>query len=199
MKQPFDETLSYYEANAEAYARSTVGIDMSEHYARFLPSIPVGGAILDAGCGSGRDAKVFRERGYVVTAFDASPAMSAVASRYAGIPVATLRLQDLDFQNEFDGVWASASLLHVPRADLGDVLRRVCRAIRDGGILYASFKLGNGERAEGARRFTDCDERYLNELVLARPELQMLSTWIDTDSRTERDCRWISMLARKLP
>ena len=58
------DTQSYYEQNAEQFFADTVEVDMSALYARFLESIPAGGSILDAGCGSGRDAKAFALRGY---------------------------------------------------------------------------------------------------------------------------------------
>ncbi len=68
------DTHSYYEQNAEQFFADTVDVDMSVLYARFLESIPAGGYILDAGCGSGRDSKAFASSGYRVAAFDASPA-----------------------------------------------------------------------------------------------------------------------------
>ena len=90
MKPPSDaelETLRYYEEHAEEYVRQTVGLDVGHLYEPFLQLVPRGGRILDAGCGSGRDAKAFREMGYGVVAIDASPAIAAAASRVAGIPV----------------------------------------------------------------------------------------------------------------
>jgi 2-polyprenyl-3-methyl-5-hydroxy-6-metoxy-1,4-benzoquinol methylase len=75
-----------------------------------------GGRILDAGCGPGRDALAFAERGYELIAFDASTAMVRVARERVGsrIVVHLMRFEDLNGQSEFDGIWACASLLHVP-------------------------------------------------------------------------------------
>lgn len=192
-----DETIRYYDQNADEYVRSTVGIDMSSFYEPFLAMIPRSGRILDAGCGSGRDTKAFLDRGYAVTAFDASERLAASASQLAGVPVQVLRFQDMAFDGEFDGVWASASLLHVPRVEMHDVIRQIVKALRIGGTFYASFKLGSGERFDGERLFTDFDESKLRQLVEACPESSLSKLWTTKDARSERCEQWINILARK--
>lgn len=84
----------YYTQHAAAYAHTTRTVDMAPLYARFLPHVPAGGLILDAGCGSGRDALAFLQQGYAVEAFDASPELAQLASQHAGIPVKVMRFQD---------------------------------------------------------------------------------------------------------
>ena len=74
-----DPTLDYYEAHAEQFFADTQSVDMAPLYERFLSELPVGALILDAGCGSGRDSKAFLERGYRVSAFDASEKLVALA------------------------------------------------------------------------------------------------------------------------
>lgn len=108
---------------------------------------------MDAGCGSGRDTKVFLRRGYVVTAMDASAEMARLASAYTGLQIHHLRFEKMEFTSAFDAIWASASLLHEPRVSLQTVLERVIAALQPGGICYISFKLGDGERTEGGAKF----------------------------------------------
>jgi SAM-dependent methyltransferase len=163
----------------------------------FLALLPAGGQVLDAGCGSGRDALEFRRRGYVVTAIDASPAMATQASAVLGQPVRILRFQDLDFDAAFDGVWACASLLHVPTTQLDGVFVRVLRALKPGGVWYMSFKQGSGERVEEGRLFNDQTEDSVLTL-LARHGLEPVRLWGSQDVRTERSGqRWVNAIARK--
>ena len=181
-----DSTLAYYERNARSFCAATVALDLSALYARFLPLLPAGGHILDVGCGSGRDARAFLAQGYTVTAFDASPALAQQARAYCGIPVQVLRVQEGPWMACFDGIWARASLLHVPMRELPEVLGRLTVALKPGGVLYLSFKYGHGERHCEGRHFTDLDEAGLLMLLGAVPGLLLREQWITADQRPER-------------
>ncbi len=190
-----DTTITYYTENAQAFFADTVAVGMDSLYARFLPQIPPGGHILDAGCGSGRDTLAFLQAGYRVTAFDASPTLAALAERLTGQPVQVLRFQDLAWQRGFDGIWACASLLHVPAADLPEALGRLALALRPGGVLYASFKYGQDSREHRGRRFTDLDEARLRTLLGQVPGLTERETWVTEDLRPGRAAeRWLNTL-----
>ncbi len=192
-----DPTLAYYEEQAETFFAETVAVDMAPLYARFLARVPPGGHILDAGCGSGRDALAFRKLDYAVTAFEASPTLARLASEHCGLPVEVRRFQEIDWEDRFDGIWACASLLHVPMVELPEVLRRLGRALKADGVLYASFKYGAGEREHGGRRFTDLDAAALAALVEAVPALAVVETWVTGDRRTGREGeRWLNVLLR---
>jgi SAM-dependent methyltransferase len=109
-----------------------------------------------------------------------------------------LRFQEISWQQQFDGIWACASLLHVPPVELPDVMQRLHRALKPGGVLYASFKYGRGERDHHGRRFTDMDERGLAELLHHVSELDPLETWTTGDRRPDREAeRWLNTLLRK--
>lgn len=188
-------TTSFYDANARTFFRDTVDIDMSPLYSRFLHHLAPGAHILDAGCGSARDALAFKRLGYRVTAFDASPELAELASAHLGQPVEVLAFQELDRQNEFDAIWACASLLHVARDELPEVFARLARALKPEGILYCSFKYGRGERLEGRRRFTDLDEDGLAALLRSTPQLRLIESWQSTDLRAGREHqRWLNAL-----
>ncbi|MEY6433794.1 methyltransferase domain-containing protein [Thioalkalicoccus limnaeus] len=190
-------TLDYYDQHAAAFFADTIDVDMSPLQEHFLRLLPDRARILDAGCGSGRDAKCFADRGYRVTAFDASPKLVALAASHLGQPVHCLRFQDLSWEHEFDGIWASASLLHVPIAELPDVLRRLTRALKRPGVLYASFKYGQGEREHRGRRFTDLDEPGLAALLRHVPDLEPVRIWSSTDRRPGREAeRWLNTILR---
>lgn len=188
----------YYDTNAAAFFDETVAVDLAPLYARFLMYLPADATILDAGCGSGRDARAFLARGYQVRAFDASPTLAALASDHCGLPVQVRRFQDIDWQGEFDGIWACASLLHVPLTELPDVLQRLAVALKAGGMLYASFKYGTGEREHGGRRFTDLDQAGAADVLRCVPALAELETWITADQRPGRaDERWLNTLLQR--
>ncbi|SDX89426.1 Methyltransferase domain-containing protein [Allochromatium warmingii] len=179
-------TSDYYETHAATFFAETCAVDMEPLYRRFLPYVCPAGHLLDAGCGSGRDARAFRERGYTVTACDASPTLAALAATYIGIPVAVCRLQDVAWSETFDGIWACASLLHVPQLELAAVMQRLARALKPAGVLYVSFKYGVGEREQNGRRFTDLDEAGLTALVDRITGLELQEIWITADRRPER-------------
>ncbi|HYN78064.1 MAG TPA: class I SAM-dependent methyltransferase [Lamprocystis sp. (in: g-proteobacteria)] len=150
---------------------------------------------MDAGCGSGRDARAFLAQRYAVTACKPSLALATLASADCGLPVTVRRFQEIDWLGQFDGIWACASLLQVPRAELPAVLRRLAAAPKPGGVLYASFKYGQGEREVGDRHFTDMDEAGLAALRRAAPGFTELETWITADRRPGReDERWLNTL-----
>ena len=172
-------TANFYAKNADLYAQATRDLDMSAIYARFLKYLKPGSRILDAGSGSGRDTREFLKRGYVVEAFDASEPLAALSSKFTGIQTRVLRFEDFDESECFDGIWACAALLHVPRVHLKDALARLVRALRPSGVLYASFKLGDTDRiADDGRAFTDLDEGSLLTVVKQLPyELRVCDLW----------------------
>ena len=135
-------TLDFYESNAEEYCDTTFDIDVSENRGIFLNLLEKGSSILDLGCGSGRDAKAFADEGMIVTAVDGSPAMCRIAARNTRSEVRNLKFSELDFEDEFDGVWACASLLHVPMGELPGVLSSVNRSLRKWGLFFCCFKKG---------------------------------------------------------
>jgi SAM-dependent methyltransferase len=146
-----DDTLAFYRRNAQAYA----GWAKHRHtrLTRFLALLPSGGAILELGCGSGADSAYMLASGFAVRPTDGAPEMAAEASRRLGRAVETLLFHELNEIGMYDGVWASACLLHVPRNDLKDVLARIWRALKPGGQFYASFKAGTGEGRDTLDRY----------------------------------------------
>ena len=192
-----NETVEYYNRNAKDFVASTADADMSECRGRFLAYVPEGGCVLDAGCGSGRDTAAFMKQGYEVDAFDASPEICRLASEAIGKEVECRRFEDLQGSDMYDGIWACASLLHVKAADLPEVIERLYRLLRRGGIIYASFKEGSAERVKEGRYFHDmtADEcRRLFESVGF--EVKELFTSEDVrEGRTGE--RWVNVIAKK--
>lgn len=192
------KTIDYYNSNADDFYESTVNADMSAQYNMFEKRLYAGACILDCGCGSGRDTKYFLEQGYEVTAIDGSEELCKKASELTGVEVRNLFFQDIDYENEFDGVWACASLLHVEKDDLPEVLRRICRAMKDSGILYVSFKYGDYSGERNGRFFTDMNEDSFEKLIKGIPEFSIQEVEISNDVRPGReDEKWLNVIVVK--
>ncbi len=191
-----NETINYYNQNADAFIAGTINVDMSDIRGRFLQYVAPGGTVLDAGCGSGRDALAFTQKGYVAKAFDASEEICRRASELLGFPVECKRFEELTGENEFDGIWANASLLHVKKDDLDDVLKRLVRLLKPDGVLYASFKEGTTERMKGGRFFHDMTEELCRELF-EKAGLEVLETFITEDGREDHKGEmWVNILGK---
>ncbi|HZU86852.1 MAG TPA: class I SAM-dependent methyltransferase [Anaerolineaceae bacterium] len=192
-------TLQFYNQNIKEFYEHTVGLDLSAWHAPFLALLPPGGRILDAGCGSGRDSRRFLQMGYRVTAFDASPTMVEHATQLTGLPVRNLRFQDVNYEEEFDGVWACASLLHIPKNEILNAVSPLVRALKPGGIFYASFRFGAQETYQDERIFNNYTEDTFRELVGHLPELSILSIQLTQDTRPERaEMLWLHGIVRKV-
>ncbi|WP_420134735.1 class I SAM-dependent methyltransferase [Rhodopseudomonas sp.] len=163
MTNAFDsDTLAFYQGNAADYAAWSkhrhVRLD------QFLGRLPPGASILELGCGAGADSAHMIKQGFDVRPTDGSPQMAAQAAQRLGRDVETLLFHQLDADALYDGVWANACLLHVPRNELGGVLARIWRALKPGGWFYASYKGGEAEgRDKLARYYNYPTEDWLRE------------------------------------
>jgi SAM-dependent methyltransferase len=192
-----DANIEYYNQNADSFFAGSVGADMSYERNKFMDLIPDHGKVLDAGCGSGRDSKVFLETGYDVIALDASEEMRKRASEYIGQEVLDMRFEDVDFENEFDGIWASASLLHVPIEELPVVIKKMHTALKNDGVIYASFKYGDGTKLRGERIFSDFNEKSVVPLF-ENAGFTIIDNEVGHDNRPGReDEMWVNVIARK--
>ena len=193
-----NETLAYYNQNADAFIEGTQNADMSEQYRFFLKYLTPGCKLLDLGCGSGRDSAYFSSLGFAVTAVDGSEELCKRVIANYGIDAICISFEDISFTAEFDAVWACASLLHVKKADIPNVFDKVSAALIPGGILYASFKYGSEERVVNGRFFNDYTENDLDMLLTSDNQLSLLEYWITEDVRPDR-CgeRWLNFIAKK--
>lgn len=197
MTDKYAQTLAYYNQGAQKYFDQTLAVDMTATRERLTSRLTPSAHILDAGCGSGRDSKAFIEAGYQVTAFDASSALAALANKHIGLPVAVLRFQDITWQERFDGIYASASLLHLDDKDLADALRRLVASLKPGGVLVALFKHGTGFRTDAStsRVFNDMNaERAKRFFTEAGASYE--ADYLDID-KLGRGNDWLTIVARR--
>lgn len=191
-------TIDYYNENAQSFIEGTVSVDFTAVQNVFLELLPKGARILDLGCGSGRDTKYFLDCGYAVDAVDGSEELCRAASEYTGTNVRQIFFGELDAVEEYDGIWACASILHVKRDELPGIVRKMSLATKENGIIYVSFKYGDFEGERNGRYFTDMTECSMAELLVDFPELKLEKQWVTGDIRSGRgDERWLNMILRK--
>jgi len=192
-------TIEYYELNADKYTKQTENIDMQQMYEAFVPFVPQGGRILDVGCGTGRDLKWFREHGYQAEGLEPAPALAEVSRMRSGASVQESRAEELNILARYDGIWACASLLHVPRELLPDTIRRLISALKPEGILYMCFKKGLTDHvAEDGRLFNDQTCESLTESLKTVKGAVIIRCWESADQLTRKDVvTWTNMLVRR--
>lgn len=191
-------TIDYYNKNVQSFIDGTVSVDFTRIQNIFLELLPKDARILDFGCGSGRDTKYFLDCGYQVDAIDGSMELCRAASEYTGIHVKQMLFQELTEVEKYDGIWACASILHVKKAELPDIIRKMSLTTKENGIIYVSFKYGDYEGERNGRYFTDMTEISMKELLAAFPELVVEKQWVTDDVRAGRgDERWLNMILGK--
>ena len=194
-----DPTIDYYNLNAENFIENTQNVDMHLAQDKFLHLLNEGAAILDFGCGSGRDARYFLSKGYQVTATDGSAEICRLASVFTGIEVKYMLFQELDEVNSYDGIWACSSILHLPKKELLSVIRKMCVALKEAGIIYTSFKYGDFEGERNGRHFTDFTEDSFQDFIKEVPEIMIVENWITGDVRPGRgEEKWLNLILQKI-
>lgn len=171
---------------------------MNDSCDRFVSYLNEHAYILDLGCGTGRDSLYFINHGFQVLPADASKEMCRIATEISGVQAKLLGFENLDYAEEFDGVWACASLLHLERNKLPGVLLKIDKALKQNGILYMSFKYGKKSEERNGRFFTDMTEEDIPFLCTEENNLKVLVWYISEDVRPERKGeRWLNIIAKK--
>jgi len=146
-----DDTLQFYRRNAEAYAGWAKA--PSTRLIGFLGMLPPAGSILELGCGAGNHSAEMLSRGFRMRITDGSPEMAEIAARRLNHPVEAMLFHELEEREAYDGVWASACLLHVPQDELAGILTRIHRALKPDGLFYASYKMGDHDGRDSLGRY----------------------------------------------
>ena len=192
-------TLDFYNQHAKEYFFQTVKADLSATYKKFLPLIKKEGLMLDVGCGSGRDSYYFKQNGYQIVAVDGSKELATQASLLLGQPVLNQLFEDIQFNEEFDGVWACASLLHVSAKELPSILIKIRESLKIEGVFYISVKEGEGSGVEDGRFFQYYSPSQFHHLISQCGGLKIETAWSHTELRDEGNkVVWLNVIGRKL-
>ncbi len=194
-----EKTIEYYNQNDEAFINGTLNVDFSETQEKFLSYLKPGNKILDFGCGSGRDTKYFLEKGFKVHAIDGSKTMCVFATKFTGINVSQLNFLDFNEKNQYNGIWACSSILHLDSEELLIVLKKIAAALKPNGIFYTSFKYGTFEGERNGRFFNDMNEEKFHQFSKQIDSLKMYEKWITEDARADRkNEKWFNIICKKV-
>lgn len=191
-------TLRFYAEKAEIYVASGPG-GVSRNLYNFLTKLTPGASILELGCGSGRDAEAMIKAGFIVEPTDGTPEIARQAEERLSRKVRVMRFDELDDSEEYDAVWANASLLHVPRPTLPHILGLVFKALRPGGLHFASYKTGGLEgRDDHGRYFNYLERAEVLELyrTVAPWEVEEVLDYVE-DGYLGKRSPWVAITVRK--
>lgn len=191
-----ETTRDFYRRNAQFYFNTTKDSFVPVTMDRFLSIVPMGGSILDLGCGSGRDSKRFLTLGYDVTSVDGSPELAALASSYIGKPVVLADYADFHPGTTFDGIWAHASLVHLRKEEMLSMLERVSFWLKEGGALALSVRYGDFEGFRDGRYYTYWTEESLS-CALEGTKLKKVAVYLTEDVRPGVENTWLNMILKK--
>jgi SAM-dependent methyltransferase len=192
-------TLSHYDQNAEAYWQGTKDHDVTQNYSAFLAPFPKGKSldILDFGCGPGRDVKYFHSLGHRPVGLDGSATFCRMARRYTGCPILQQTFLSLDLSGQsFDGIFANASLFHVPSSELPRVLDSLYAALKLTGILFISNPRGNGEGWSGLR-YGHYMQFNTSKLFLEQTGFEVIDHYYRPVGKPEQEQPWLAIVAAK--
>ncbi|MCF4099378.1 class I SAM-dependent methyltransferase [Maritalea mediterranea] len=151
------ETFAFYARNAKSYATRREKVSDTLHH--FLAALPAAAEILELGCGAGLEARHMKDQGFRVTPTEGNPALAQEAEQNFGAPVAIMRFDELEAEHKFDAIWANMCLLHAPWETLDQIFARIHRALKPAGVLWASFKVGNGAQRDELGRYYNLPTR----------------------------------------
>jgi SAM-dependent methyltransferase len=201
VSDPFDsQTLGYYAQTAAAYFSGRPDI-ASRHLPPFLAQLKPGALILELGCGAGRDTQAMIDAGFSVEPTDGVAEIAAIAAKRLGRGVRVMRFDELAAKEAYDAVWANASLLHVPRAQLPGVLNRIFTALKPGGLHFANFKAGGVEgRDERARYYNYLSREQMTEMYANAADWEIVSAadYLGGARFETRQIPWVAITVRKM-
>jgi SAM-dependent methyltransferase len=195
-------TLAYYEERAEDFRAGTRDHDVSQNIATLLRHIdgepPL--VILDLGCGPGRDLRTFSGLGHTAIGLEGAAAFAAMARAHTGCEVWEQDFHRLDLPGErFDGIFANASLFHVPSQELTRVLRQLHVALKPGGVLFSSNPHGQNEEGwnrgrYGAYHDLEAWRRYMLDAAFIELEYYYRPTGLPREQQP-----WLASVWRRPP
>lgn len=191
-------TLDYYNATADEFTQGTQNVDFSASQTEFLKYIPKGGKILDLGCGAGRDSKAFKDAGFQVVAVDGSKELCKKASDFIGQNVICATFQEYVPEEQFDGIWACASLLHLNEVDMKTVINRLTTYLKPTGCWYISLKCENFEGIKNGRFFKSMTKDTFVTFMKQFPNLKIDKILTSNDVRPGRENElWVNAFIKK--
>lgn len=187
--------MNYYDKHAKEFIQNTINCNMEDIYNVFLKYVSTG-KLLDVGFGSGRDMFYFKNKGFDVYGIDTSKKLCEEAKLKGLKKVYNVSVKNMNFENEFDCVWACSSLLHIESKNLNETLKKCEIALKNNGIMYCSFKYGDFEGYREDRYYTDLTETSFSDL-LKNTNLTVEQIFLSNDVRTDNHTIWLNVILKK--
>lgn len=187
----------YYHDHSEEFINNTFECDMSTQYHFFEKHLANAGTILDIGFGSGRDSLYFKNKGYDVYSIDPEIEFVEHGKKLGLSNISCLKVEEMSYLDMFDGIWACASLLHIPSKDLNNVFKKCALALKPNGVMYASFKYGRFEGLRNGRYYLDLDENSVTN-YLKDTGLKIIDILITKDVRPDREENWLNIILKRI-
>jgi len=198
MYRKYRNNLNYYESQGVEYAERTKPLLQKVECDWFIDQLPTHARVLDLGCGSGNAADYFQEHGLKAEACDISSYICETLSKTATYPIHNVSFSKMLSIGKFNGIWASASLLHLNRFQLARTIKLIHAALEDIGILYVSFKKGAGEQVDkDGRYFSLYDLDELKYIFEATTDFQILGSRVRPDQIGRSGVEWLSLMLKK--
>ncbi|MBL4743764.1 MAG: class I SAM-dependent methyltransferase [Cycloclasticus sp.] len=192
-------TIAHYDNNADSFWAGTKDHDVSQNIDSFLDALPKkkGLDILDLGCGPGRDLLHFKSLGHNPTGLDGSKRFCDMASKHSGCPTINDSFVNMTLSSgQFDGVFANASLFHVPRIELSNVLLKLFNCLKPGGVLFTSNPRGDSEGYNGQRYGYYMELDTFREL-LERAGFELLHHYYRPEGKPIAQQPWLATVSRR--
>ena len=192
-------TLAHYDNNALSFWQGTKDHDVTQNYQAFLNQFPAAKKldILDFGCGPGRDLGYFKSLGHRPVGLDGSEAFCNMARENTGCQILHQQFLKLTLPDQgFDGIFANASLFHVPSQGLPRVLQELHTALRPGGILFSSNPRGNNEGWSG-QRYGYFIEFEAAEVYLEAAGFTVLNHYYRPAGAPRAEQPWLAIVSQK--
>ena len=195
-----ERTLAYYDANAEGFWTGTRDHDVSQNIAALLSAIhatpPL--AILDFGCGPGRDLKALKDAGHLPIGLEGSARFAEMAREYSGCEVWQQDFLELSLPHAFfDGVFANASLFHVPSTHLPRVIGELGAALKPGGVFFCSNPRGEGEEGFSGERYACFFDHARWLSFFGAQGFEEVTHYYRPTGKPRAEQRWLAMVLRK--
>lgn len=191
-------TVEFYDKNYSNYDQSTHNLELTDQLFSFMKLIKPGGRILDIGCGTGRDIQQFQKAGFFADGVEPSKSMAKLAIERTKALILEKSAEDINDKEKYNGIWACASLLHLPKKRFESVIKKIARALTVNGYCYISLKEGIGEaRDADGRFFSYYTEEEIKKTIKHIKNISLIKIWLSDDSAHRLSTRWINILIKK--